>query len=150
MPRCFPGQVHAPKRVDASADAPPTAAHSAADHPRRCARPGLSENADNARARAEAVEEAIRDLGSVPEVIGPSSVAPPRRSRRWPNQAQPFDEALLGDLAPEHQLLDRARYIQVLATAAQLPEVVALADRLITAHSTTVDWLTTVLAGPGF
>ncbi|WP_280496852.1 ferritin-like domain-containing protein [Nocardia asiatica] len=106
----------------------------------------LSENADNARSRAEAIEEAIRDLGSVPEVIGPFLGRAAAAVKAMAEQAQPFDEALLGDLALEHQLLDRARYIKALATAAQLPEVVALADRLITAHSATVDWLTTVLA----
>ncbi|MBF6467333.1 hypothetical protein IU427_19405 [Nocardia beijingensis] len=39
-----------------------------------------------------------------------------------------------------------ARYIRALVTAAQLPEVVALADHLVTARSATVDWLTTGLA----
>ncbi|MGW4094876.1 ferritin-like domain-containing protein [Nocardia sp. NPDC004750] len=106
----------------------------------------LSENADNARARAEAIEEAIRDLGSVPEVIGPFLGRAAAAFKAMAEQAQPFDEALLGDLALEHQLLDRARYLKALATAAQLPEVVALANLLITAHSATVDWLTTVLA----
>ena len=61
-------------------------------------------------------------------------------------QAQPFDEAVLGDLALEHQLLDRSRYLKALATAGGDQTVAALADRLITAHSATVDWLTTVLA----
>jgi hypothetical protein len=53
---------------------------------------------------------------------------------------------LLGDLALEGQLLDRARYVKALAVAAKRPEVESLANRLITAHSATVDWLTTVLA----
>ena len=61
-------------------------------------------------------------------------------------QAQPFGEALLGDLALEHQLLDRARYIKALAVAMGSSDVEKLADRLIEAHSATVDWLTTVLA----
>ena len=61
-------------------------------------------------------------------------------------QAQPFDEALLGDLALEHQLLDRARYIKALATAAGRKDIENLAFRLITAHQATVDWLATVLA----
>ncbi len=106
----------------------------------------LSENADNGRDRAEAIEAAIRDLGSVPEVVGPFLGRAAAAVKAMAEQAQPFDEALLGDLALEHQLLDRARYIKALSAAAQLPEVVALADRLITAHSATVDWLTTVLA----
>ncbi len=53
---------------------------------------------------------------------------------------------MLGDLALEDQLLDRARYTKALAVAAKHSDVEALADRLITAHSATVDWLTTVLA----
>jgi hypothetical protein len=106
----------------------------------------LSENADNARARAEAIEAALRELGGVPQLAGPFLGRAAAVVKAMAEQAQPFDEALLGDLALEHQLLDRARYIKALATAAQQPDVVALAQRLITAHTATVDWLTTVLA----
>ncbi|WP_040789550.1 hypothetical protein [Nocardia paucivorans] len=106
----------------------------------------LSENADNGRARAEAIEAALRELGGVPEVVGPFLGRAAAMIKAMVEQAQPFDEALLGDLTLEHQLLDRARYIKALATAARQPDVVALAERLITAHSATVDWLTTVLA----
>ena len=62
------------------------------------------------------------------------------------DQAQPFDEALLGDLTLEHPLLYRARYLKALAAATKRTEIENLAFRLITAHSATVDWLTTVLA----
>ncbi|MEU7767297.1 ferritin-like domain-containing protein [Nocardia sp. NPDC049190] len=106
----------------------------------------LSANADNARVRAKAIEAAIRELGGVPELIGPFLGRAAAVVKAMVEQAQPFDEALLGDLALEHQLLDRARYIKALATTSQLPDVVTLADRLIIAHSATVDWLTTVLA----
>ncbi len=106
----------------------------------------LTRNADNARARAEAIETAIRDLGGVPEVVGPLLGRAVAAIKALAEQAQPFDEALLGDLALEHQLLARARYIKALATAADQRDVVTLADRLVTAHSATVDWLTTVLA----
>ncbi|MCX0275392.1 ferritin-like domain-containing protein [Nocardia zapadnayensis] len=106
----------------------------------------LSENADNARSRAEAIDATIRELGGIPEMIGPFLGRAGAALKTMAEQAQPFDEALLGDLTLEHQLLDRARYIKALATTARLPEVVALAQRLITAHSATVDWLTTVLA----
>ena len=61
-------------------------------------------------------------------------------------QAQPFDEALLGDLALEHALLDRSRYVKALAVSAQNKEVESLAEKLIVAHTATVEWLTTVLA----
>ncbi|QTJ65951.1 ferritin-like domain-containing protein [Rhodococcus sp. ZPP] len=106
----------------------------------------LTENAENGRQRAEAIERAIRDLGGVPEVIGPFLGRLAAVLKAMAEQAQPFDEALLGDLALEHQLLDRARYIKALATVAKEPAVIGLADRLITAHSATVDWLSTVLA----
>jgi hypothetical protein len=61
-------------------------------------------------------------------------------------QAQPLPEALFGDLALEHQLLDRTRYVKVLAKELNEKAVVALAERLEKAHSATVEWLTTVLA----
>ncbi|MGV9677041.1 ferritin-like domain-containing protein [Nocardia sp. NPDC003482] len=106
----------------------------------------LTENADNARARAADIEAAIRELGGFPEVVGPLLGRAAATVKAIAEQAQPFDEALLGDLALEHQLLDRARYVKALATTAERPEVVELADRLVTAHAATVDWLTTVLA----
>ncbi|GAB2665350.1 ferritin-like domain-containing protein [Nocardia goodfellowii] len=106
----------------------------------------LTENADNARARAEAIEAAIRDLGGVPAVIGPFLGRLAAAVKAMAEQAQPFDEALLGDLALEHQLLDRARYLKALAVSAKESDIAALADRLINAHSATVEWLSTVLA----
>src|ERR687884_535401 len=61
-------------------------------------------------------------------------------------QAEPLEEALLQDLQLEHQLLDRATYLKVLAEHAEQPGVRALAERLVTAHEATVEWLTVVLA----
>lgn len=106
----------------------------------------LAQNASNGRDRADAIESALRDLGGLPDVVGPLVGRTLALFKTLGEQAQPFDEALLGDLALEHQLLGRAKYIKALATAAHEPKVVALADRLITAHSATVDWLETVLA----
>jgi hypothetical protein len=106
----------------------------------------LSENADNGRARAQAIESAIRELGGVPELIGPFLGRAAAAVKAMVEQAQPFDDALIGDLALEHQLLDRARYIKALAVAVGNKDVENLAFRLIAAHSATVDWLTTVLA----
>jgi hypothetical protein len=51
---------------------------------------------------------------------------------RW--TAQPLDEALLGDLALEHQLRDRARYVAAVAGTADLPAVHELARDLEAAH----------------
>lgn len=106
----------------------------------------LSQNAGNGRDRAEAIESAIRDLGGYPDVIGPFLGRAAAAVKALTEQAAPFDEALLGDLALEDQLLDRARYTKALAVAAKRQDVVDLADRLITAHAATVEWLTTVLA----
>ena len=106
----------------------------------------LMQNAENGRDRAEAIEKAIRDLGGFPDVIGPFLGRAAAAVKALTEQASPFDEALLGDLALEDQLLDRSRYIKALAVAAKHKDVEALADRLITAHSATVNWLTTVLA----
>jgi hypothetical protein len=106
----------------------------------------LTQNADNGRLRAEGIEKAIRDLGGFPDTVGPFLGRAAAAVKALTEQAQPFDEALLGDLALEDQLLDRSRYVKALAVAAKRTEVQQLADRLITAHSATVNWLTTVLA----
>lgn len=106
----------------------------------------LTQNAANGRERAEAIESAIRDLGGLPDVLGPFLGRAAAAVKALTEQAEPFDEALLGDLALEDQLLDRSRYLKALAVAAKNPEVESLASRLINAHSATVDWLTTVLA----
>jgi len=106
----------------------------------------LTQNAENGRTRAEAIERQIRALGAFPDVIGPFLGRAAAAVKALTEQAEPFDEALLGDLALEDQLLDRSRYIKALAVAGKHKDVEELADRLITAHSATVDWLTTVLA----
>jgi hypothetical protein len=106
----------------------------------------LTQNAENGRERAEAIESTIRSLGGYPDVLGPILGRAAAAVKALTEQAEPFEEALLGDLALEDQLLDRARYIKALAVAAKRSEVEKLAERLIVAHSATVQWLTTVLA----
>lgn len=106
----------------------------------------LTQNAANGRERAETLEETLRDLGGFPDVVGPLVGRTLAMFKVLVEQAQPFDEALLGDLALEQQLLGRSKYVKALATAANEPTVVTLANRLIKAHSATVEWLETVLA----
>lgn len=106
----------------------------------------LARNADNARGRADAIERALRELGGLPALVGPWLGRAAAAVKTMTEQAQPFDEALLADLALEHQLLDRSRYVKALATAEHHRDLVELADRLVTAHTATVEWLTTVLA----
>lgn len=106
----------------------------------------LSENGDNADRRAARITAQLRVLDAIPDVVSPAIGRVLALVKATVDQAQPIDEALLGDLTLEHQLLDRARYLRVLAQRAGLTDVRELADDLVTAHSATVDWLTTVLA----
>lgn len=106
----------------------------------------LEQNARHGGERAIKIEAALRELGGYPDVVAPLIGRAAAAFKTLGEQAQPFDEALLGDLVLEHQLLDRARYVKALAVAGQHKSVQDLADELITAHSATVEWLTTVLA----
>jgi hypothetical protein len=106
----------------------------------------LEQNAANARERARLLVETIGELGGVPDVVSPTLGRVSGLLKTTLEQAAAFDEALLQDLGLEHQLLDRARYLKVLAQAAQQPKVAKVAQRLITAHTATVEWLTVVLA----
>jgi hypothetical protein len=106
----------------------------------------LTENARHGRERALTIESAIRELGGFPELVGPFIGRAAAAFKALVEQAQPFDEAILGDLVLEHELLDRARYIKALAVTAQRKDIEGLATKLITAHTATVEWLTTVLA----
>ncbi|MGY1693015.1 ferritin-like domain-containing protein [Geodermatophilus sp. SYSU D01105] len=106
----------------------------------------LSQNADHAAERTQAITEQLRDLGGVPDVVTPAVGRLSALVKATLEQSGPVEEALLQDLQLEHQLLDRATYLKVLADKAQLPKVRQLAERLITAHEATVEWLTVVLA----
>ena len=106
----------------------------------------LTQNADHAAERTEAITKELRRLGGVPDVVTPALGRLNAFVKSTFEQAEPLDEALLQDLALEHQLLDRAVYLKVLAETAQQPAVRALAERLVTAHRATVEWLTVVLA----
>jgi hypothetical protein len=106
----------------------------------------LTQNADNAAERTQAITDQLRALGGVPDVVTPVVGRLSAVLKAGLEQAEPLEEALLQDLSLEHQLLDRATYIKVLAEQAELPKVRQLAERLITAHKATVEWLTVVLA----
>ena len=106
----------------------------------------LEQNAQHATERSAAITEQLRALAGVGDVVAPALGRLTALVKGNLEQAQPIDEALLGDLQLEHQLLDRATYLKVLAETADQPAVAALAERLITAHRATVEWLTVVLA----
>ncbi|HEX2075973.1 MAG TPA: ferritin-like domain-containing protein [Geodermatophilus sp.] len=106
----------------------------------------LSQNADNAAERSRVITEQLRALGGVPDLVTPVVGRLGAFAKTVLEQVGSIEEALLQDLQLEHQLVDRATYLKVLAGKAELPEVRALAERLIAAHEATVEWLTVVLA----
>jgi hypothetical protein len=106
----------------------------------------LRQNATDADGRAARIAGALRELGALPDPVTPLIGRVAVLVRGALEQAQPLDEAVLGDLALEHQLRDRAQYVAALADAAGRPDVRQLADHLVAAHTETVEWLTDLLA----
>jgi DNA-binding ferritin-like protein len=106
----------------------------------------LTENADNAATRTLEITEQLRAIGGVPDVVTPAFGRASAMLKATFEQAAPFEEALFTDLQLEHQLLDRATYLKVLADQANEAGVRRLAEKLIDAHQATVEWLTVVLA----
>jgi hypothetical protein len=106
----------------------------------------LTQNADNAAKRSLEITEQLRTLGGVPDVVTPAIGRLSAILKATFEQAAPFEEALFTDLQLEHQLRDRATYVKVLADQAGQTKVRQLAEKLITAHEATVEWLTVVLA----
>ncbi|WP_324273471.1 ferritin-like domain-containing protein [Blastococcus brunescens] len=106
----------------------------------------LTENAENAAARTLEITEQLRSLGGVPDVVTPAVGRLSATLKATFEQAAPFEEALFTDLQLEHQLLDRATYVKVLADQAGKTDVRKLAEKLVDAHKATVEWLTVVLA----
>src|SRR4051812_37257985 len=106
----------------------------------------LTQNADHAGERALLITDQLRALGGVPDVVTPAIGRAGAVLKATFEQAAPLEEALLTDLQLEHQLLDRATYLKVLADKAGETKVRQLAEKLIDAHKATVEWLTVVLA----
>jgi hypothetical protein len=106
----------------------------------------LTQNADNAAKRSLEITEALRSLGGVPDVVTPAIGRLTAILKATFEQAAPLEDALLTDLQLEHALHDRATYVKVLADQAGETKVRQLAEKLITAHAATIEWLTVVLA----
>ncbi len=106
----------------------------------------LEQNGANAERRDARISRELAALGGVPDVVTPAIGRVLALVKSTVEQAQPLDEALLGDLTLEHQLHDRARYVRTLAQRAERRSTEKLADDLVPAHSATIDWITTVLA----
>jgi hypothetical protein len=103
-------------------------------------------NATNAQERARLIVAALRELGGVPDVVTPTLGRATALAKALVEQVQPITAGLFSDLALEHQLLDRARYLEALADAADRVDARLLARRLQAAHQETILWITSVLA----
>lgn len=106
----------------------------------------LAANAEKCEQRARLLSDTIRDLGSVPDVVGVAMGWVAGLTKASVEQGQPLSEALFGDLALEHHLLDRTRFARMLAEQAGETKVIKVLDRLEVAHTATVEWLMTRLA----
>ena len=82
----------------------------------------------------------------MPDIVTPALFRATALAKTVVEQGQPIAGALFGDLALEHQLLDRANYLEALADTADHADTRNLARRLQGAHQETVDWITSVLA----
>ncbi|SPM36367.1 hypothetical protein MRAB57_4208 [Mycobacterium rhizamassiliense] len=103
-------------------------------------------NAANAQERAGLIAATLRELGGVPDVVTPALGRVTALVKAVVEQGQPLTAALFGDLALEHQLLDRATYLEALADTAEEIDTQMLARRLQAAHQETIEWINSVLA----
>jgi hypothetical protein len=103
-------------------------------------------NAANAQERSALIAATLRELGGVPDVVTPALGRATALFKAVVEQGQPLTAALFGDLALEHQLLDRATYLEALAHAAEDVDTQLLARRLQAAHQETIEWINSVLA----
>lgn len=106
----------------------------------------LQSNAAAADARADRIQAAIRRLGGVPDVFADAIGRLAAATKATFEQAQPFSNGLLGDLALEHQLRDRASFVRVLAETQDQPAVATLMHQLELAHRETIEWINVRLA----
>src|SRR3954462_11135520 len=109
----------------------------------------LKANAERSGERLALLSGAVKQVGGVPDVIGPLVGKASAFVQTQLNQVQTLQGALLGDLALEHQLRDRARYARTLAESLGYAHVIPVLDRLETAHTATIEWLAKRLPGGG-
>ena len=105
----------------------------------------LDANADKCRQRAALLATALRDLDAVPDVVGAAAGRLAATFKSTVEQGQNLTEALLGDLALEHELLARTRVAKMMAERLGEPRTLKVLDRLEVAHTATIDWLMTRL-----
>lgn len=101
----------------------------------------LRDNVAEAAERMALIGEQIRALGRLPDVLGSTVGRAGAALRATLEQGVDLTEALLGDLALEHQLHERARMLRLLGAAGGRTEVAELGKRLEAAHEATIGWL---------
>ena len=109
----------------------------------------LAANAEKSAERRALLSDAVRQVGGVPDVVGAGLSKAGAFLQTQLNQVQTLQGALLGDLALEHSLRERARYARTLAQSLGYHQVVPVLDRLELAHSATIEWLETRLEEVG-
>ncbi|MCW2679254.1 MAG: hypothetical protein JWM62_655 [Frankiales bacterium] len=109
----------------------------------------LKANAGKSVERQQLLTDAIRQAGGVPDVVGTAFGKASAFVQTQVNQVQTLQGALLGDLALEHQLRERARYARTLAESLGYTQIIPVLDRLETAHTATIGWLETRLSEVG-
>jgi bacterioferritin (cytochrome b1) len=101
----------------------------------------LAANAVKSGERKALLSDAVRQVGGVPDVVGAGMAKAGAFLQTQVNQVQTLQGALLGDLALEHSLRERARYARTMADKLGYDQVVPVLDRLETAHTATIEWL---------
>ena len=84
-------------------------------------------------------------IGGVPDVVGVAAGRFTASAKAALEQGQEFIEAVLGDLALEHELLARTRVAAMMAEHLEVRSLRRTLERLERAHTETVDWLMTRL-----
>ena len=109
----------------------------------------LAANAAKSAERLSLLHQSVRSLTGVPDLVGPVLGRAGALVQTTADQAQTLQSALLGDLALEHQLRERARYARTLAVSLGEVSVLPVLDRLDGAHTATIQWLEQRLAEVG-
>jgi bacterioferritin (cytochrome b1) len=105
----------------------------------------LARSVQSARDRAELLGKALRDLDAVPDVVGAATGRLAGSVKVSVDRGMTLTDALLGDLALEHELLSRARLAKMMAERLGETSTVKALDRIEAAHTATIDWLMTRL-----
>ena len=106
----------------------------------------LARNAEMCRERGRALREVITELGGVHDLVGAAVGRLSATAKAQLELGTTLPEALFSDLALEHQLLDRARFVTLLGSALKESGVTELMERLETAHTATIAWIEEILA----